>query len=125
EVWPAYAENMAFRVEFFGDEIDRLCEINPLTGAATRDVQHVAIYPASHYVTTKEKMARAVEELERELDERVKWFEEHGKLVEAQRIAQRTRYDIEMMQEIGFCSGIENYSRVISGREPGSAPFTL
>lgn len=125
EIWPAYAENMAFRVEFFGDEIDRLCEINPLTGAATRDVQHVAIYPASHYVTTKEKMARAVEELERELDERVKWFEEHGKLVEAQRIAQRTRYDIEMMQEIGFCSGIENYSRVISGREPGSAPFTL
>lgn len=125
EIWPAYAENMAFRVEFFGDEIDRLCEINPLTGAATRDVQHVAIYPASHYVTTKEKMARAVEKLERELDERVKWFEEHGKLVEAQRIAQRTRYDIEMMQEIGFCSGIENYSRVISGREPGSAPFTL
>lgn len=125
EIWPAYAENMAFRVEFFGDEIDRLCEINPLTGAATRDVQHVAIYPASHYVTTKEKMARAVEELERELDERVKWFEENGKLVEAQRIAQRTRYDIEMMQEIGFCSGIENYSRVISGREPGSAPFTL
>ena len=125
EIWPAYAENMAFRVEFFGDEIDRLCEINPLTGAATRDVQHVAIYPASHYVTTKEKMARAVEELERELDERVKWFEETGKLVEAQRIAQRTRYDIEMMQEIGFCSGIENYSRVISGREPGSAPFTL
>lgn len=125
EIWPAYAENMAFRVEFFGDEIDRLCEINPLTGAATRDVQHVAIYPASHYVTTKEKMARAVQELERELDERVKWFEENGKLVEAQRIAQRTRYDIEMMQEIGFCSGIENYSRVISGREPGSAPFTL
>lgn len=125
EIWPAYAENMAFRVEFFGDEIDRLCEINPLTGAATRDVQHVAIYPASHYVTTKEKMARAVEELECELDERVKWFEENGKLVEAQRIAQRTRYDIEMMQEIGFCSGIENYSRVISGREPGSAPFTL
>ena len=125
EIWPAYAENMAFRVEFFGDEIDRLCEINPLTGAATRDVQHVAIYPASHYVTTKEKMARAIEELEQELDERVKWFEDHGKLVEAQRIAQRTRYDIEMMQEIGFCSDIENYSRVISGRAPGSAPFTL
>ena len=125
EIWPAYAENMAFRVEFFGDEIDRLCEINPLTGAATRDVQHVAIYPASHYVTTKEKMDRAVQEIEQELDERVKWFEAHGKLVEAQRIAQRTRYDIEMMQEIGFCSGIENYSRVISGRALGSAPFTL
>ena len=125
EIWPAYAENMAFRVEFFGDEIDRLCEINPLTGAATREVQHVAIYPASHYVTTREKMERAVAELEQELEERVKWFEDNGKLVEAQRIAQRTRYDIEMMQEIGFCSGIENYSRVISGRAPGSAPFTL
>lgn len=125
EIWPAYAENMAFRVEFFGDEIDRLCEINPLTGAATRDVQHIAIYPASHYVTTREKMQRAVVELEQELEARVKWFEENGKLVEAQRIAQRTRYDIEMMQEIGFCSGIENYSRVISGRAPGSAPFTL
>lgn len=125
EIWPAYAENMAFRVEFFGDEIDRLCEINPLTGAATRDVQHIAIYPASHYVTTKEKMERAIGVLEQELDERVKWFEENGKLVEAQRIAQRTRYDIEMMQEIGFCSGIENYSRVISGRESGSAPCTL
>lgn len=125
EIWPAYAENMAFRVEFFGDEIDRLCEINPLTGAATREVQHIAIYPASHYVTTREKMERAVAELEQELEERVKWFEDNGKLVEAQRIAQRTRYDIEMMQEIGFCSGIENYSRVISGRVPGSAPFTL
>nr|WP_297279118.1 excinuclease ABC subunit UvrB [uncultured Butyricicoccus sp.] len=125
EIWPAYAENMAFRVEFFGDEIDRLCEINPLTGGATREVQHIAIYPASHYVTTREKMERAVAELEQELEERVKWFEDNGKLVEAQRIAQRTRYDIEMMQEIGFCSGIENYSRVISGRAPGSAPFTL
>ena len=125
EIWPAYAESMAFRVEFFGDEIDRLCEINPLTGAPIRDVQHVAIYPASHYVTTKEKLERAIHVLEEELDERVKWFEDHGKLVEAQRIAQRTRYDIEMMQEIGFCSGIENYSRVISGREPGSAPCTL
>lgn len=125
EIWPAYAENMAFRVEFFGDEIDRLCEINPLTGTATRDVQHIAIYPASHYVTTKEKMERAICVLEQELSERVKWFEENGKLVEAQRIAQRTRYDIEMMQEIGFCSGIENYSRVISGREPGSVPCTL
>lgn len=125
EVWPAYSENMAFRIEFFGDEIDRLCEINPVTGAATREVQHLAIYPASHYVTTKEKMTRAISVIEEELDARVKWFEENNKLVEAQRIAQRTRYDVEMMQEIGFCSGIENYSRVISGREPGSAPFTL
>ncbi len=125
EIWPAYSESMAYRVEFFGDEIDRICEINPLTGSVTRQVQHAAIYPASHYVTSREKMDRAIAEIERELDERVKWFEEHGKLVEAQRIAQRTRYDIEMMQELGFCSGIENYSRVISGRAPGSAPYTL
>ena len=125
EIWPAYSESMAYRVEFFGDEIDRICEINPLTGSVTRQVQHAAIYPASHYVTSREKMDRAIAEIERELDERVKWFEEHGKLVEAQRIAQRTRYDIEMMQELGYCSGIENYSRVISGRAPGSAPYTL
>ena len=125
EIWPAYSESMAYRVEFFGDEIDRICEINPLTGSVTRQVQHAAIYPASHYVTSREKMDRAIAESEREPDERVKWFEEHGKLVEAQRIAQRTRYDIEMMQELGFCSGIENYSRVISGRAPGSAPYTL
>ncbi|MGM9648884.1 MAG: excinuclease ABC subunit UvrB [Butyricicoccaceae bacterium] len=125
EIWPVYTDSYAVRVEFFGDEIDRISEIDPLTGARKRDLQHVAIYPASHYVTTKEKMDAAICKIEAELEERVKWFEENDKLVEAQRIKQRTRYDIEMMQEIGFCSGIENYSRVISGREPGSAPFTL
>lgn len=125
EIWPVYTDSYAVRVEFFGDEIDRISEIDPLTGARKRDLQHVAIYPASHYVTTKEKMDAAIRKIEAELEERVKWFEENDKLVEAQRIKQRTRYDIEMMQEIGFCSGIENYSRVISGREPGSAPFTL
>ncbi len=125
EIWPVYTDSFVYRVEFFGDEVDRISEVNPLTGARLRDVQHAAIYPASHYVTSRDKMEAALRELERELDERVRWFEENGKLVEAQRIAQRTRYDMEMMQEIGFCSGIENYSRVISGRAPGSAPFTL
>ncbi|MCI6926273.1 excinuclease ABC subunit UvrB [Butyricicoccus porcorum] len=125
EIWPVYTDSFAYRVEFFGDEIDRISEVNPLTGARMRDVQHAAIYPASHYVASKEKMEAALKEIEREMNERVKWFEDNGKLVEAQRIGQRTRYDMEMMQEIGFCSGIENYSRVISGRAPGSAPFTL
>ena len=125
EIWPVYTDSFAYRIEFFGDEIDRISEINPLTGARTRDVQHAAIYPASHYVASRDKMETALKEIERELEERIKWFEEHDKLVEAQRIGQRTRYDMEMMQEIGFCSGIENYSRVISGRKPGTAPFTL
>ena len=117
EIYPVYANGYAIRVEFFGDEIDRISEINPVTGQAQRVLQHVAIYPASHYVTTKEKMERAVQEIERELAE--------GKLIEAQRIDQRTRYDVEMMRELGYCTGIENYSRVISGREPGSPPTTL
>ncbi|MDO5784891.1 MAG: excinuclease ABC subunit UvrB [Eubacteriales bacterium] len=125
EIWPVYTDSFAYRIEFFGDEIDRISEVNPLTGERMRDVQHAAIYPASHYVTPKEKMEVALQEIEREMNERVAWFEEHDKLVEAQRIGQRTRYDMEMMQEIGFCSGIENYSRVLSGREPGSAPYTL
>lgn len=125
EIWPVYTDSFAYRVEFFGDEIDRISEVNPLTGAPMRNVQHAAIYPASHYVASKEKMDVALQEIEREMKERIEWFEKHDKLVEAQRIGQRTRYDMEMMQEIGFCSGIENYSRVISGREPGSAPFTL
>ncbi len=125
EIWPVYTDSFAYRVEFFGDEIDRISEVNPLTGERLRDVQHAAIYPASHYVTPKDKMAVALQKIEREMKERVAWFEEHDKLVEAQRIEQRTRYDMEMMQEIGFCSGIENYSRVLSGREPGSAPYTL
>ena len=120
-----YANGYAIRVEFFGDEIDRISQINPVTGQAQRVLQHVAIYPASHYVTTKDKMERAAAEIERELAERKKWFEDHGKLIEAQRIDQRTRYDLEMMRELGYCTGIENYSRVISGRAPGSPPTTL
>ena len=125
EIYPVYANGYAIRVEFFGDEIDRISEINPITGQAQRVLQHVAIYPASHYVTTKDKMERAAAEIERELAERKKWFEDHGKLIEAQRIDQRTRYDLEMMRELGYCTGIENYSRVISGRAPGSPPTTL
>ena len=125
EIYPVYANAYAIRVEFFGDEIDRISQINPVTGQAQRVLQHVAIYPASHYVTTKDKMERAAEEIEKELAERKKWFEDHGKLIEAQRIDQRTRYDLEMMRELGYCTGIENYSRVISGREPGSPPTTL
>jgi excinuclease ABC subunit B len=125
EVYPAYWTGRAIRIEFFGDEVDRISQINAVTGVPERVLNHVAIYPASHYVATKEKMDRAVREIEQELDERVKWFEENDKLLEAQRIRQRTMYDIEMMQELGFCSGIENYSRVISGRAPGSPPTTL
>lgn len=125
DIFPAYASDHAVRIEFFGDEVDRISDINVVTGAPIRTLSHVAIYPASHYVTTKEKMARAIEEIRRECDERVQYFEERGKLLEAQRIRQRTDYDIEMMQELGYCSGIENYSRIISERAPGSAPMTL
>ena len=125
EIFPAYANDRAIRVEFFGDEVDRISEINVVTGAPTRVLNHVAIYPASHYVTTKEKMAAAIDRIRAECDERVAWFEANNKLLEAQRIRQRTDYDIEMMQELGYCSGIENYSRVISNREPGSPPMTL
>ena len=125
EIFPAYSNDKAIRVEFFGDEIDRISEINVVTGAATRFLSHAAIYPASHYVTTKEKMAAAIERIRAECDERVKYFTDNGKLLEAQRIKQRTDYDIEMMQELGYCSGIENYSRVISNRAPGSPPLTL
>ena len=125
EIFPAYSHDKAIRVEFFGDEIDRISEINVVTGTATRILNHVAIYPASHYVTTKEKMAAAIERIRAECDERVRYFESQGKLLEAQRIRQRTDYDIEMMQELGYCSGIENYSRVIANREPGSPPMTL
>ena len=125
DIFPAYATDSAIRVEFFGDEVDRISEINVVTGKTQRYLNHVAIYPASHYVTTQEKMKRAIEEIRQECDERVKFFEENNKLLEAQRIRQRTDYDIEMMQELGFCSGIENYSRIISGRAPGSAPMTL
>jgi excinuclease ABC subunit B len=125
EIFPAYAKDYAFRVEFFGDEIDRISEINVVTGVPNRTLSHCAIYPASHYVTTHEKMERAIGEIRQEMEQRVAYFQENGKLLEAQRIAQRTEYDIEMMQELGYCSGIENYSRIISGRAPGSAPMTL
>ena len=125
DIWPAYASDHAVRIEFFGDEVDRISDINVVTGAPIRTLNHVAIYPASHYVTTKEKMSRAIEEIRRECDEREAWFQANGKLIEAQRIRQRTEYDIEMMQELGYCSGIENYSRIISERKPGSAPMTL
>lgn len=125
EIFPAYSNDTAIRVEFFGDEIDRISEINVVTGNATRYLNHAAIYPASHYVTTKEKMAEAIGKIRSECDERVRYFEENNKLIEAQRIRQRTDYDIEMMQELGYCTGIENYSRVISNREPGSPPMTL
>ena len=125
EIYPAYWAGKAIRVEFFGDEIDRISEINAVSGMPDRVVNHIAIYPASHYVATKEKLDRAIREIEDEMWQQVKYFEENDKLLEAQRIRQRTLYDIEMLQEIGFCSGIENYSRVISGREPGSPPMTL
>lgn len=125
EIWPVYTDSFAYRVEFFGDEIERISEINPLTGERMREIQHAAIYPASHYVTPKDKMQTAIQEIREEMEQRVAWFKENEKFVEAQRIEQRTRYDMEMMEEIGFCSGIENYSRVLSGREPGSAPYTL
>jgi len=125
EIYPAYWSGRAIRVEFFGDEVDRISEINAVTGIAERYVDHVAIYPASHYVASKEKMDRAMQEIRRECDEQVAWFRAHDKLLEAQRIAQRTNYDLEMLGEIGFCTGIENYSRVIQGRQPGTPPTTL
>ena len=125
EIYPAYSTDTAIRVEFFGDEIDRLCEINTVTGEVKNMVSHVAIYPASHYIVPHERLMASIEEIRRECDERVEYFRARNKLIEAQRIAERTNYDIEMLQEIGFCKGIENYSRVLSGRAPGSMPSTL
>ncbi len=125
EIHPAYAEGTAFRVEFFGDEIDRISEITPLTGERTRILQHVAIFPASHYIVTPDKLHTGIAQLRDEMSEQVKIFTEEGKLIEAQRIAQRTNYDMEMLAEVGMCKGIENYSRVLSGREEGSIPTTL
>lgn len=125
EIFPAGSSENAIRVEFFGDEIDRISEIHVLTGNVISTLAHAAIYPASHYVVSKEHIHTAVEKIERELAERVEWFEKQGKLVEAQRLKQRTLYDIEMLEEIGFCKGIENYSRILAGREPGSTPYTL
>ncbi len=125
EIFPAYWSDTAIRVEFFGDEIDRISEINTVTGELKNVVSHVAIYPASHYIVSRDKMEAAIVEIRRECDERVEYFRSQNKLIEAQRIAERVNYDIEMLTEIGFCKGVENYSRVLSGRAPGSIPFTL
>ena len=125
EVYPAYSENTLFRIEFFGDEIDRISEIHALTGEVKAVISHVAFFPASHYIIPQEKMAAALERIRIEMEEVHANFIAEGKLLEAQRILQRTMYDMEMLQEIGFCKGIENYSRVLSGREPGSMPCTL
>ena len=125
EIFPAYAHDRAIRVEFFGDEIERISEVNVVTGVPIRYLSHAAVYPASHYVTTREKLDAAIKRIRKECDEREAYFKAHDKLLEAQRIRQRTDYDIEMIQELGYCSGIENYSRVISNRAPGSAPMTL
>lgn len=125
EIFPAYSNENAIRVEFFGDEIERISEIKALTGEVKGVLSHAAIYPASHYVVSGEKMEKAIEEINAEMEERCREFENKGKLLEAQRIRQRTTYDMEMLRETGFCKGIENYSRVMSGREPGAAPCTL
>ena len=125
EMYPAYWKDRAIRVEYFGDEIERISEINPLTGVAERVVSHTVIYPASHYVTSHDKLVQAVQEIRKERDAQVAWFKANDKLIEAQRIEQRVDYDIEMIQELGYCSGIENYSRIISQRPPGSAPMSL
>jgi len=125
EIFPANSSENAIRVEFFGDEVERITEINALTGEIIGFRNHCAVFPASHYVTTREKMERAIASIEAELEERLAELRRENKLLEAQRLEQRTRYDIEMMREVGFCQGIENYSRHISGREPGSPPFTL
>jgi excinuclease ABC subunit B len=121
---PASSQN-AVRIEFWDDEIDRITEINTVTGEVLRSLSYIAIFPASHYATSDEKREAALAEIEEELRERVKFFEEQGKLIEAQRISERTRYDLEMLREVGFCSGVENYSRVLAGRAPGSTPYTL
>ena len=125
EIFPVYSSENAYRIEFFGDEIDRICEINALTGDIKNVLSHVAIYPASHYVISRDKMERSIKVISEEMAERYAEFESEGKLLEAQRIKQRTEYDIEMLRETGFCKGIENYSRIMSGRAPGSSPFTL
>ncbi|MBQ4095523.1 MAG: excinuclease ABC subunit UvrB [Oscillospiraceae bacterium] len=125
EIYPANATEEAIRVEFFGDEIDRICEINVVTGEVLAKLSHVAIFPASHYIVGRDKMREAIEDIRQELDERVSYFEERDMLIEAQRIKQRTNYDMEMLEEVGFCSGIENYSRVLARRPAGSQPYTL
>ena len=125
EIFPVYSNDNAIRVEFFGDEVDRICEINALTGDVKGTLSHVAIYPASHYVVAPDKMERAIEEIKTEMEERYNEFISQGKLLEAERIKQRTIYDMEMLRETGFCKGIENYSRIMSGRRAGEPPFTL
>lgn len=125
EIFPSNATDTAVRVEYFGDEIDRICEINVVTGEILATLQHVAIFPASHYVVSSERVTSALEEIEQELQQQIAYFEANHKLIEAQRIEQRTHYDMEMLREIGFCSGIENYSRILSGKPPGSRPMTL
>lgn len=125
EVYPVYSNENAIRIEFFGDEVDRISEINALTGEIKSNLSHVAIYPASHYVVSPDKMERSIKQIYEEMQEQVEKFTSEGKLIEAQRIRQRTEYDIEMLRETGFCKGIENYSAIMSGRKPGEAPFTL
>ncbi|MDI9242865.1 excinuclease ABC subunit UvrB [Fusibacillus kribbianus] len=125
EVYPAYSEGTAYRIEFFGDEVDRISEIDPLTGVARSLLEHIAIFPASHYVVPRDKMLKATETIAKELEEQVAYFRSEDKLLEAQRISERTNFDIEMMRETGFCSGIENYSRHLTGQEPGQPPCTL
>ena len=125
EIFPVASTDRAIRLEFFGDEIDRISEVDVLTGTALAELSHVVVFPASHYVVAPEKMKEALAKLEDELDLRVKYFKSEDKLIEAQRIKERTNFDIEMMRETGFCSGIENYSGPLSGRPPGSMPFTL
>ena len=125
EIYPTYSRDFAIRVELFGDEIEKISEIHVVTGLATKELKHAAIYPASHYVTTEEKIENAIAYIKNEMNERLDFFEANNKLVEAQRLQQRTMYDIEMLTELGYCNGIENYSRIITGRTPGSAPMTL
>ncbi len=125
EIYPSDENEKGVRVELWGDEIEKISEINPLTGKAIGTRNHIMIFPNSHYVTSSDKMERAISTIEKELEERIQYFKENNKLIEAQRIEERTNFDMEMMKETGFCQGIENYSRHISGREPGSAPFTL
>lgn len=125
DIFPASEKTNAFRIEFFGDEIDKILEIDSLTGEVIGTRVHVSIFPASHYATTDDKVKKAIESIKLELDDRLKWLHEHGKLVEEQRLKERTNYDLEMLNEIGFCSGIENYSRHLSQRQPGSRPYTL
>lgn len=125
DIFPSNTDTDAVRVELFGDEVDRICKINVVTGEAVADLSHVAIYPASHYVTSSETRQKALDEIIAELDERIIYFESQNKFIEAQRIRERTMFDVEQIREIGFCSGVENYSRVLSGRKPGSAPYTL